>query len=149
MYGRGVSEQPATLPVAVARDGQPSPFHARRRRGLFLIVAGILVGAALVVALMVLSRLGVIEPRVTERVLGGVTIRESTYSGAWAVTVVVPLFTTLIGTLQVITGRSLRDLGKAYETMSGGRRFVVSVLVIALALAVIGSIVAIAFAILL
>jgi len=62
---------------------------------------------------------------------------------------VVPLFTTLIGAIQLVTGRSLSDLGRAYETMSGGRRFVVSVLVVALALAVIATLVAIAFAVIL
>ena len=138
-----------TIPTAVARDGGPSPFHARRRRGLVLIAAGIVFGGALFVILIVSSQLGVIRPWVTVRVLGNVTIRESSYLGIWALPVVVPLFTTLIGAIQVITGRSLKDLGNAYGTMSGGRRFVVSVLVVALALAVIGSLVAVAFAMIL
>ena len=112
-------------------------------------MAGFAAGAALLVALIVLSRIGVIEPRTTEYVRGGVTVRESTYSGAWGIPVLPPLFATLIGSIQLLTGRSLRDLANAYETMSAGRRFVVSVLVVALALALIGCLVAIAFAIML
>ena len=149
MYRVLVAGQDVRIPTAVARDGGPSPFHARRRRGLVLIVAGLVAGGALFVVLIALSRMGAIRPRVTEHLLGNVTIRESSYSGIWALPIVAPLFTTLIGAIQVVTGRSLKDLGNAYETMSGGRRFVVSVLVVALALAVIGSLVAIAFAIML
>lgn len=137
------------IPTAVARDGKPSPFHARRLRGLLLIAAGLAVGVALFVALIVLSRIGVIQPRITEHVVGAVAVREATYSGTWALPIVVPLFTTLIGAIQLLTGRSLKDLGHSYETMSGGRRFVVSVLVVALALAVIATLVAIAFAVIL
>ena len=62
---------------------------------------------------------------------------------------VLPLFTTLIGAIQRVTVRSLSDLGHAYETMSGGRRCVGSVLVVALALAVIATLVASAFAVIL
>jgi hypothetical protein len=127
-------------------DGRINP---QRRRGLLLIIVGIAVGAALFVALIALSHLGVIAPRITERILNGVVIRESKYSAIWGVPVVAPLFATLIGGIQVITGRSLAEFGNAYETMSGGRRFVVSVLVVALALAVILTLAGIAFAIML
>ncbi|MEP6859820.1 MAG: hypothetical protein ABJE66_04320 [Deltaproteobacteria bacterium] len=144
-----MDEKRAPIPRAIARDDKPSPIDARRRRGVVLIVAGLVAGAALFVALIVLRRIGVIEPRTTEYVRRGVTVRESTYSGVWGIPVLPPLFTTLIGAIQLLTGRSLRDLAKAYETMSAGRRFVVSVLVVALALALIGSLVAIAFAIIL
>ena len=138
------------LPSAIARDGKPSPFAPRRLRGLVLIAAGLAAGAALFVGLIVLSRIGVIGPRITEwTTRDGVTVRETRYGSAWAVPMVVPLFTTLIGAIQLVTGRSLSDLGRAYETMSGGRRFVVSVLVVALALAVIATLVAIAFAVIL
>ena len=149
MYGLGMSASRGVEPKGVARDDGSPRSSGQRRRGLLLIIVGIAVGTALFVALIALSHLGVIAPRVTERVLNGVTIRESKYSAIWGVPVVAPLFTTLLGAIQVITGRSLTEFGNAYATMSGGRRFVVSVLVVALALAVIFSLVGIAFAIML
>jgi hypothetical protein len=143
-----VADRPS-VPVAIARDGKPSPFVARRVRGLVLIAIGLAIGVGLFAALIVLARIRVIGPRVTEWTHHGVTVRETRYGGVWAVPMIVPLFTTLIGAIQLVTGRSLRDLGNAYETMSGGRRFVVSFLVVGLALAVIAVLVAIAFAVLL
>ena len=107
--------------------------NEHRRRGLLLIVGGVVVGVALFVGILALQRIGWIAPSVKERVVNGVTIRTTKYSGIWAVPAIVPLFSTLLGTIQLLTGRSLTRLGEAYETMSGGRRFIVSVLVIALA----------------
>lgn len=110
-----------------------------------MIVAGVAAGAAVFVALIALSRMGVIAPTVTERVKHGLVVRESKYSAVWGLPIVIPLFTTLIGMVKIITGRPLKELATAYETMSGGRRFVVSVLVVTLALGVIFGLVAIAF----
>jgi hypothetical protein len=121
----------------------------QRKRGLLLIAIGIAVGAAFFVALIALSHMGVIAPTVTERIRHGLVVRESQYSPMWGIPVMIPLFTTLIGLIKLVTGRSFPELASAYDTMSGGRRFVVSVLVLALALAVIGGLVAIAFAIML
>ena len=120
-----------------------------RRRGLLLIAGGLAVGAALFVGLILLSKLGVIEPSVTERVVRGVTVRKTKYSMLWGIPAVVPLFTTLLGSIQLITGKSFTQLGAAYETMTGGKKFVASVLVIALAVAVIMTLAGIAFAIML
>lgn len=109
-----------------------------RRRGLVLIVVGLGIGVAVFVALIVLSKLGVIQPR-----------RDGIYSRIWGLPAVPVLWLTILGAIQLLTGRSFKELGAAYSTMSGARRFVVSVLVVALALAVIVTIVAIAFAIML
>jgi hypothetical protein len=141
-----------TLPKAVThRDGDERPrvLTGPRRRGLLLIAGGAAVGVALFVALIVLSRLGVIGPTTTERVVNGLTIRVHSYSTIWGVPIVVPLFSTLVGLIQVITGLPMKEFGGAYASMSGGRRLVVSVLVVALALGVIGTLVAIVFSIML
>ncbi len=126
-----------------------SSLHASRRRGLLLIAGGLAIGAALFVGLIVLSKAGVLEPSVTERVVNGVTVRKTRYPMFWGIPAIVPLFTTLLGLIQVITGRSLTQLGGAYEAMTGGKKFVVSVLVIALAVGVIMTLAMIAFAIML
>jgi hypothetical protein len=120
-----------------------------RRRGVLLIIGGLAVGTALFAALIGLWKLGVIEPSVSERIINGVTVRKTKYPTYWGIPAVVPLFTTLLGLIQVITGRSLTQLGAAYEVMTGGKKFVVSVLVIALAVAVIMLLAGIAFAIML
>lgn len=101
-----------------------------------LIAGGIGVGVAVMVALVALSHAGVIEPRTRA-------------SRLWGLPFVVPLFTTLLGAVKLVTGRRFGELGAAYETMSGAGRFVVSVLVVALAFAMIAVLVAIAFAIML
>lgn len=130
-------------------DARDALVPTRRRRGLLLIIGGLAVGAALFVGLMVLSKAGVIKPSVSERVVNGMTVRKTEYAMFWGIPAIVPLFTTLLGLIQVTTGRSLTQLGAAYETMTGGKKFVVSVLVIALAVAVIMTLVMIAFAIML
>ena len=101
------------------------------------------------VALIALRELGVIEPDVTQHVRHGVVVTKTRYPAYWGIPAIVPLFATLLGTIQIISGRSFRELGKAYETTTGGRRFLLGVLVVALAVAVIGGFVAIAFAIML
>ncbi len=122
---------------------------SQRKRGLVLILIGVAIGAGLFVALIALSRMGVIAPEVTEHIRHGVVVRELTYSKIWGLPIVVPLFTTMIGLVSVITGRTFGELAHAYETTSGGKRFLASVLVVALALGVIFGLVAIAFAIML
>lgn len=120
-----------------------------RRKGLVLVAAGAAFGAVYFGVLIALSHMGVIEPEITERVRHGVLVRSASYNAIWGIPFVIPLFTTLFGLIRVVTGRPFAQLAKAYETMSGGRRFVVSVLVVALALVVIFGLVAIAFAIML
>ncbi|MFT3693852.1 MAG: hypothetical protein QM831_11975 [Kofleriaceae bacterium] len=132
-----------SIPTAVARDGGPSPFAARRKRGALLIVGGLALGVALVGVLVLLERVGLLRPRYSEYTQGNVLVQKTQYSPIWVVPLIVPLFTTLIGSAQLITGRSMGDLANAYQTMSGFGRFVVSVLVVAVALAIIGCIVAI------
>jgi hypothetical protein len=130
-------------------DARDAPVRSPRRRGLLLIVGGLVVGGALFVGLIALSKLGVIKPSVSERIVNGMTVRRTSYPMFWGIPAIVPLFTTLLGLIQVVTGRSLTQLGAAYETMTGGKKFVVSALVIALAVAVIMVLAAIAIAIML
>lgn len=120
-----------------------------RKRGLLIIAGGFAIGAAMFVALILLSKIGVIKPDVSERIQNGVVVTKTRYPAFWGIVVVPPLFATLYGLIQVVTGRSFGDFGKVYETTTGFRRFLLSVLVLALALGVISGFVFIAFAIML
>ncbi len=101
------------------------------------------------VALIALSKVGIIKPDVSERIVNGVVITKTRYPMFWGIPAIVPLFTTLAGLIQIVSGASLTKLGEAYASTTSVRRFLLSVLVIALALGVIFGFVGIAFAIML
>lgn len=119
---------------------------SERVKGLVSIAIGLAIGAVLFGVLIVLSKAGIIEPTIRTEHIGGVAVEKSSYSAIWGIPAVPPLFTTVFGLIQLVTGKPMAELARSYDTMSGGKRFVVSVLVVALAVAVIGCLVAIAFA---